>query len=249
MESFDAFSLSDSTPRKGRWLTSLALTGWSNKVDSHSDNRRLYWKVSGSTVTFYKAAAMASGDAICSGTIASGVAPLTQSNTSGITGSVQVRAALDDDLASDDVTGTAILSFASEADVELASLGATALATSNPSPFPGTRMEGLFASSRRMLENWVKTAYQNDLRLKPYEGRYNLSVIAEPRQLSMVQAYLVAQTIALQAASRDANYAEIAKNALKSAQAEFAALRLEFVEPTGMMRERDPFLVRRVQYG
>lgn len=179
-----------SAPRAGdARIYDLALTGWGNALASVSDNGRLYWAITtGGVLTFYSNEAKASGDAVCSGTIASGAVTLTASNASGVSGSARI--ALTSGVASH---GEVIVSYSDEPDLLNVMADADSLLESGE--WNGVaRFELAFRIAKDDLDKMLVANQRTRLRMKA-TNEFDLSAIAKPRELARVHAHLVAAVL------------------------------------------------------
>lgn len=177
-----------SAPRVGdARIYDLALTGWGNALASVSDNGRLYWAITtGGVLTFYSSEAKAGGDAVCSGTIASGAVTLTASNASGVSGSARI--ALTSGVASH---GEVIVSYADEPDLLIVMADADTLLDGSNQWGGVARFELAFRTAKDDLDKMLVAQQRSRLQRK-VTNEFDLSSIAKPRELARVHAHLVA---------------------------------------------------------
>lgn len=192
-------------------IARLALTGWGTYTSSvpslrtWSDNGRMWGQITSSTFELYRRPGLASGDKVCSGAISGGVATLTQANTSGISGSVDVVSHTAGDTHLFDI----IVSYADESDlVTVYPQAANELDSNSKFEAQDTRFEWLFKDVKRTeLDPLIWARYKTQLgssisasgRLLQLTasgidtlGRPLIGYMSDPRQLSRVHAKLCA---------------------------------------------------------
>lgn len=170
-----------------RELSSLALTGWGNKLGTWSQQGRVWWRVDGSTITLYRNDGTTATDALCSGTIISGAATLTAANASGITGSVKIGG-------TGDANGTIIISYADEPDLLRIVNKATSWLDGSSQWNGVNRFEDAFITAKRDIDAMIMQLWRVSLPLLG-DGSVDLSVISQPRQLARAHAYATAAAI------------------------------------------------------
>ncbi len=212
-----------SPPRTGDAVISrLVLTGWSNSLQTWSEDGRLYWTVStGNVLSLYRHPDKGSGDRVCYGTVSSELVTLAQDNSSGISGTARVV-----HTSGTEATGEIIVSYATEQDLEAVLHSATSFLSS--SNWAGqTRFEEAFRSAKRELDRWLPSKLANSGALKQGTNELDLSIVSKPRQLAEVHANLTAWKVLQRMASLDAEEREIADRFFKEAKRIFADVRLD----------------------
>ena len=175
-------------------ISRIALTGWgatptsSAGLFAKSDHGRLWGRWDGTdTVTFYSRTTYASGVAVCTGTVSSGSVTLSASNTSGITGSLDITGQATDGTTSDfDV----IVSYADENSLIKAYKQVANLLDSNSKyEGMGTRFEEPLKQAKREMDEWLVGKQDTIFSLDGWNRR-ELAAVSDPLQLEMVQAHL-----------------------------------------------------------
>lgn len=186
-----------------REISNLTLTGWGNQLATWSEQGRVYWRVSGSTLTLYRNEGTTATDALCTGTISGGEVTLTAANASGISGTASVSG-------SGDANGTITISYADEPDLLRIVNRATSWLDGSNQWNGVNRFEDAFTTAKRDIDAMLVQQWKSALPALA-SGVYDLSVIAQPRQLARAHAYQVAAVLSDWQAANNPEFGERAK--------------------------------------
>lgn len=215
-----------SRPQTGTgWLASLALAGWSGTLGTWTLDGRVWWTLVGSTLTIYRRSNAQLTDRLCAGTVdALGNVALSVLNTSGITGTAAVGLI-------EDATGTAIVSYATEADLEVFCPQTASFLVSDkwPTSTGGNRFELAFNEAKRILDNWLQRS-ATGCAVSFWQGLPDLTTLMKPRQLSQVHALLTAHVLQARSASLNIGGQGEADVLYKRAQKIYETITLQWID-------------------
>lgn len=177
-------------------LSRLVLTGWGAvttavpALETWTDRGRL-WAVftqSSGDLSFYRRPTYGSGDKVCSGTVSSGLVTLSQANTSGVSGSCEATNGTLGTSPTVNGACSVIVSYAHENDLIDRYAAVTSYLDTNSKWYAqNTRLEAILRASKRELDEWIATRL--GARLRPdAQGRRNLAIISDPRQIAPIHA-------------------------------------------------------------
>lgn len=230
-------TVSISTARSGTMrLARINLTGWGDiavppALEQFSDHGRLWVQFDQATpdLRLYRRSTMLSGDLVASGTPSAGLCTLTEDNSSGISGTLEVDNGTPGTLPTADATMDIIISYASEYDILSIQAQAEQLLDTTTSDWQGqgNRFERLLDEAKVKLDRWIIKEYNLKLCRDDW-GRWALAHIVNQFDLKRTQALIALHIATLNRAGVDPDRMDQANNFLALAKDEFRDISIEF---------------------
>lgn len=200
-------------------ITSLELTGWgamNNGVPAlkeFTDSGRLWGRFDASSgdVEMFRKPTMLPGDLVMSGNASAGSVDLTEDNSSGMSGSMDIDGGSLGSNPLEDSEFDVVVSYANELDIKRVYEGLDGEMTDGQFNGEGARMESLLKDTKREIIDpkiWDKHADEIGV---DAQGRPNIAWMSSPRQLARCQAFFCAAALAERRASLNPELIDLAE--------------------------------------
>ena len=171
-------------------IKELALSEWGN-APTEMEKGRLYWKVESDVLNLYRDEGGASGDKICSGSINA----TTDACTLAAEGSFNINGTcIVEHTTGEDSSGNIIVTYAVEDDLKSVVKKLSTFLDTSSQWEGGTRFEKALREAKEELDDLLIPHIGREI-ITRSDGELDLTLIAKPRQLARVHAFLTASLL------------------------------------------------------